>query len=94
VPLVLHGSSGVADQQLRQAVAAGMVKVNIGTALNISYTQAIRDFLTDDVSRSQPTVDPRKYLTRVRAAVTSTVAHFVALLASPASDKMSATTTT
>ncbi|MFU8875042.1 class II fructose-bisphosphate aldolase [Micromonospora sp. SL4-19] len=83
VPLVLHGSSGVPDQQLRQAVAAGMVKVNIGTALNISYTQAIRDFLAGDASRVQPTVDPRTYLTRARDAVASTVAHFAALLASP-----------
>jgi fructose-bisphosphate aldolase class II len=32
VPLVLHGSSGVPDEQLRAAVAAGMTKINIGTA--------------------------------------------------------------
>ncbi len=34
VPLVLHGSSGVPDHTLRAAVGAGIVKVNIGTALN------------------------------------------------------------
>ncbi len=31
VPLVLHGSSGVADGDLRRAVAAGITKVNVGT---------------------------------------------------------------
>ena len=31
VPLVLHGSSGVPDDQLRAAVAHGMVKINVGT---------------------------------------------------------------
>ncbi|MET0900739.1 MAG: class II fructose-bisphosphate aldolase [Mycobacterium sp.] len=31
VPLMLHDSSGVADDQLRRAVAAGMTKINIGT---------------------------------------------------------------
>src|SRR3954451_16024794 len=31
VPLVLHGSSGVPDTELRAAVAAGIAKVNVGT---------------------------------------------------------------
>ena len=30
VPLVLHGSSGVSDEGLRAAVAAGLVKINVG----------------------------------------------------------------
>ncbi|MDQ0752941.1 hypothetical protein QF034_007172 [Streptomyces africanus] len=42
VPLVLHGSTGVPDGELRKAVAAGMVKVNIGTALNAAFTGAVR----------------------------------------------------
>ena len=45
VPLVLHGSSGVPDDALRAAVRAGIVKVNIGTALNIAYTGAVRTAL-------------------------------------------------
>src|ERR1700761_6149882 len=40
VPLVLHGSSGVPDATLRQAVAAGMRKVNISTHLNRLFTEA------------------------------------------------------
>ncbi|MFW1410945.1 class II fructose-bisphosphate aldolase, partial [Vibrio parahaemolyticus] len=36
VPLVLHGSSGVADDVIAQAVAAGIRKVNVGTALNVA----------------------------------------------------------
>ena len=48
VPLVLHGSSGVPDDALRAAVRAGIVKVNIGTALNIAYTGAVRTALTAD----------------------------------------------
>ena len=45
VPLVLHGSSGVPDHTLRAAVGAGIVKVNIGTALNVAYTGALREAL-------------------------------------------------
>src|SRR3954447_1456537 len=39
VPLVLHGSSGVPDDGLRSAVAAGIVKVNIATHLNVRFTE-------------------------------------------------------
>jgi fructose-bisphosphate aldolase class II len=69
VPLVLHGSSGVPEDELRGAVAAGIAKVNVGTALNISLTGAVRTRLADD-----PTlVDPREYLGLGRAAMTRTV---------------------
>ena len=71
VPLVLHGSSGVPDDALRAAVRAGIVKVNIGTALNIAYTGALRSALTADA------VDPRRALTAARAAVADTVAHLL-----------------
>ena len=47
VPLVLHGSSGVADEMLRQAVARGITKVNMATQLNVAHTGAIRQVLAD-----------------------------------------------
>ncbi len=69
VPLVLHGSSGVPAAELRRAVAAGITKVNIGTALNVALTAAVRSALTDD-----RLVDPRKYLAPGRDAMTAAVA--------------------
>ncbi|HEX3811438.1 MAG TPA: class II fructose-bisphosphate aldolase, partial [Mycobacteriales bacterium] len=78
VPLVLHGSSGVPDAELRKAVAAGMVKINIGTALNIAFTGAVREFLGQD----DRAVDPRKYLAPARMAMAEAVRHVVQLLAS------------
>ncbi len=42
VPLVLHGSSGVPVAQLREATAAGIRKINVGTALNVAFTESIR----------------------------------------------------
>ncbi|MEU1671899.1 class II fructose-bisphosphate aldolase [Streptomyces roseifaciens] len=73
VPLVLHGSSGVPDAELRRAVAAGMTKINVGTALNKAFTGAVRAFLEAHPS----TTDPRKYLAPARAAMTETVAAFL-----------------
>lgn len=75
VPLVLHGSSGVPDDEIRAAVAAGMVKINVGTALNTAFTGAVRDYLT----ANPHTVDPRKYLVPGREAMATTVANFMRL---------------
>ena len=76
VPLVLHGSSGVADADLQQAVRSGIRKVNIGTALNVSFTAAVRA----ELERSD-SVDPRPYLRSARAAVAETVRALATVLA-------------
>jgi fructose-bisphosphate aldolase class II len=69
VPLVLHGSSGVPEEEMRRAVAAGITKVNVGTALNVAMTAAVRAALDDDPAL----VDPRTYLEPARAAMTRAV---------------------
>jgi fructose-bisphosphate aldolase class II len=76
VPLVLHGSSGVPDDGLRAAVAAGMTKINIGTALNSAFTGAVRGHLAEHPDA----VDPRKYLVPAREAMAGTVAHFLSVI--------------
>ncbi|HZG02610.1 MAG TPA: class II fructose-bisphosphate aldolase [Streptomyces sp.] len=78
VPLVLHGSSGVPDEEIRRAVAAGMTKINVGTALNTAFTGAVRAFL----ERDPATVDPRAYLRPARGAMAETVAAFLKVVGS------------
>ncbi|CAM5604315.1 fructose-bisphosphate aldolase [Streptomyces spiroverticillatus] len=73
VPLVLHGSSGVPDEEIRRAAAAGMVKINVGTALNTAFSGAVRAYL----DAHPGTVDPRKYIAPGRDAMAATVAHFL-----------------
>jgi fructose-bisphosphate aldolase class II len=79
VPLVLHGSSGVADDDLAAAVSAGIVKVNIGTILNVAFTEAVREHLASDAT----VVDPRKYLRPARDAVAAEVARLAAVVSGP-----------
>jgi fructose-bisphosphate aldolase class II len=76
VPLVLHGSSGVPDDELRRAVAAGMRKVNIGTALNLALTAAVRESLTAEPDL----VDPRSYLEQGRAAMVECAADLLVVV--------------
>ena len=78
VPLVLHGSSGVPDATLQAAVGAGIVKVNIGTILNVAMTAAVRAALMDAAL-----VDPRKYLGPGRDAVAREVQRLLTALTPP-----------
>jgi fructose-bisphosphate aldolase class II len=63
-PLVLHGSSGVSDMDIKQGVALGLCKVNVATQLSQAFTGAIRDIL----DKESELVDPRKYLVAGRNA--------------------------
>ena len=76
IPLVLHGSSGVDDENLRAAVAAGIAKVNIATQLTKQYTQAVRRALADRPAL----VDSRTYTRAGRDAVRAEAARLLALL--------------
>ncbi|MGX5183274.1 class II fructose-bisphosphate aldolase [Streptomyces avermitilis] len=76
VPLVLHGSSGLPDDELAAAVTGGITKVNIGTALNLAMTGAIREFL----AAHPDAVDSRKYLSVGREAMAAAAAELIAVL--------------
>ncbi|WBU36758.1 class II fructose-bisphosphate aldolase [Homoserinibacter sp. YIM 151385] len=70
VPLVLHGSSGVPEAELARAIAAGIRKVNIGTALNVAGAAATREVL----AARPELVDPRPPARAARAAMAEVVA--------------------
>ncbi len=58
VPLVLHGASGVPNESITKAIENGICKINIATELKIPFANAIRDYLNENPSAS----DPRHYL--------------------------------
>ena len=57
IPLVLHGTSGVPDEQVKDCVSRGICKVNYATDLRIAYTNGVRDFLKENPEA----FDPKKY---------------------------------
>ncbi|WP_314174222.1 class II fructose-bisphosphate aldolase [Streptomyces winkii] len=81
VPLVLHGSSGVPDEELRAAVAAGMTKINISTHLVSVFTGEVRRTLSENPSL----IDSRKYVGPAREAVAREAERLLRVLGSPAS---------
>lgn len=69
VPIVLHGSSGVPDEALREAIGLGVRKVNIDTNIREAFCLAIRNTLAADPQE----IDPRKILTPARAAAVEVI---------------------
>ena len=63
IPLVLHGASGLTDEQVMSCVAEGICKVNFATELRIAYTKGVTEAL-----KEQP-IDPKAYGTAGRKCV-------------------------
>jgi fructose-bisphosphate aldolase, class II len=79
VPLVLHGSSGVPDEQITAAVRAGLTKINIATQLSKVFTAAVRACLAGDAG----VVDPRRYTKAGREAAAHEVTRLLAVIGAP-----------
>jgi fructose-bisphosphate aldolase, class II len=47
-PTVLHGSSGIVDEDITRAVRVGVGKVNIGTGIKVAFAKGIRETLAKD----------------------------------------------
>ena len=56
VPLVLHGASGLSEEDVRECVERGMCKVNYDTQLRVAYTDAVKKLLEE----KPETFDPKK----------------------------------
>ncbi len=51
IPLVLHGGSGIPDDQVKAAIKAGIRKMNIGTDVCCAFAEGTKEIL-DDPNRS------------------------------------------
>ncbi|MCL2773056.1 MAG: class II fructose-bisphosphate aldolase [Oscillospiraceae bacterium] len=48
IPLVLHGGSGIPDEQLKEAVKCGIAKVNVCTDYFRAFYDAVKIYVNDD----------------------------------------------
>ncbi len=75
VPLVLHGSSGVSDQGIRDAIRAGMTKINVSTHLNHVFTDGVRS----ELDANPVLVDSRKWIAPAARAMQNEVERLLAM---------------
>lgn len=70
LPLVLHGTSGVADETVRTCIREGICKVNYATDLRIAYSEGVKEVLHEN----QSVIDPKAYGNRGKESVKRYVA--------------------
>lgn len=68
IPLVLHGTSGVPDEVVKECIRNGICKVNYATDLRNAFTNAVRL----SMEKNPGDIDPKKYLGAGREAVAET----------------------
>lgn len=78
VPLVMHGGSGIGNEQIQKAISCGITKLNINTDLQLVWTRAVRDFLNENLD----VYDPRKVIQSGEKAMKEMICKKVCLLGS------------
>ncbi len=69
-PLVLHGGSGVPVEDFKKCVKMGMSKINVGTELKYTFSNAVRKAVSEN---PESEIDPRKYVGSVKTACAEVV---------------------
>ncbi len=68
-PLVMHGASGVPDEDVRRGIELGIRKINIDTELRQAFVAALQGY----VAANPENIDPRKILAPAKAAMKEVV---------------------
>ncbi|WP_192978255.1 class II fructose-1,6-bisphosphate aldolase [Mammaliicoccus vitulinus] len=73
IPLVLHGASGISDEDLVRAIKLGHAKINFNTEINIAWSNQLRQTLTKD----QNVFNPQQILNPSKDAIEKTVVQII-----------------
>ena len=69
LPLVLHGGSGIPEDQIKKAISMGVSKINVNTDLQIAFTTALHEYFAEGKDTQGKGYDPRKVLKPGRDAI-------------------------
>ena len=81
-PLVLHGGSGIPDEQIKKAISMGVAKVNVNTECQIVFAEATRKYIEEGKDKEGKGYDPRKLLAPGAQAIRDEVKDRVAVFGS------------
>lgn len=78
IPIVLHGSSGVPDEAIKEAISRGVCKINIDTNIREAFTNKVREVINEKPNE----IDPRKILGPAREAAMEIIREKIRLFGS------------
>ena len=73
LPLVLHGGTGIPDEQITKAISLGVAKINVNTECQLSFADATRKYIEAGKDLEGKGFDPRKLLAPGFEAIKETV---------------------
>ncbi|PIS32058.1 tagatose-bisphosphate aldolase [Candidatus Peregrinibacteria bacterium CG08_land_8_20_14_0_20_41_10] len=83
-PLVLHGGSGLSEDEIQKAIKLGISKININTEIRLAASQTIKNFIQKDPQAINLTL----MLGGVKEAVEKIVSQKIQLLGSAGKSKL------
>ena len=69
LPLVLHGGTGIPEDQIKKAISLGISKINVNTDLQVVFAAATREYIEAGKDQQGKGYDPRKLLKGGREAI-------------------------
>lgn len=58
IPLVLHGGTGISDEDIKKIIECGISKININTELQVVWSNGIKEY----IKNNNDVYDPRKII--------------------------------
>ena len=86
MPLVLHGGSGIPQEQVEKAISLGISKLNINTECQLAFADATRKYIEAGKDQEGKGYDPRKLLAPGTQAITDTVEEIIGWMGTPSID--------
>ncbi|WP_296112122.1 class II fructose-1,6-bisphosphate aldolase [uncultured Anaerococcus sp.] len=62
MPIVLHGGTGIPDDQVKKAISMGVSKINVNTECQIEFAETTRKYIEEGKDKEGKGFDPRKLL--------------------------------
>ena len=73
MPIVLHGGTGIPEDQIKKAISSGVSKVNVNTECQLAFAKATREYVEAGKDKEGKGFDPRKLLAPGTEAIKDTV---------------------
>ncbi|WP_323616673.1 class II fructose-1,6-bisphosphate aldolase [Erysipelothrix rhusiopathiae] len=82
IPLVLHGASGIPEDQIKKPIELGVSKINVNTECQLVFAEATRKYIESGKDLEGKGFDPRKLLAPGTDAIRATVKEKIEMMGS------------
>ena len=82
MPIVLHGGTGIPEDQIKKAISSGVSKINVNTECQLVFAKATREYIEAGKDKEGKGFDPRKLLAPGTEAIKDIIFDKIAMFSS------------